>query len=90
MVLVTLGAEGVLIHAPRYDQLRTDRLSAMNSRPQDVAGAGDSLFSSVTLGLCAGADIWLSSYLASAAAACQVSKVGNTPLAIGEIAEVLS
>jgi len=90
MVLVTLGAEGVLIHAPRYDLLRTDRLAAMNSRPQDVAGAGDSLFSSVTLGICAGADIWLSSYLASAAAACQVSKIGNTPLSIGEIAEILS
>jgi rfaE bifunctional protein kinase chain/domain len=89
-VIVTLGSEGVLIHAPRYDQLRTDRLPAMNPRPQDVAGAGDSLFSSVTLALCAGADIWLSSYLASAAAACQVSKVGNTPLSIDEIAEVFS
>jgi rfaE bifunctional protein kinase chain/domain len=89
-VLVTLGAEGLLIHAPSYDVLRTDRLPAMNPRPQDVAGAGDSLFSSVTLGLCAGGDIWLSSYLASAAAACQVSKLGNTPLSIAEIAEVLS
>lgn len=89
-VLVTLGAEGVLIHAPSYEHLRTDRLPAMNPRPQDVAGAGDSLFSSVTLGLCAGGDIWLSSYLASAAAACQVSKVGNKPLAIAEIGEVLS
>lgn len=89
-VLVTLGAEGILIHAPSYDLLRTDRLPAMNPRPQDVAGAGDSLFSCVTLGLCAEGDIWLSSYLASAAAACQVGKVGNTPLSIAEIAEVLS
>jgi rfaE bifunctional protein kinase chain/domain len=89
-VLVTLGAEGLLIHAPSYEHLRTDRLPAMNPRPQDVAGAGDSLFSSVTLGLCAGGDIWLSSYLASAAAACQVSRIGNTPLSVAEIAEVLS
>lgn len=89
-VLVTLGAEGLLIHAPSYDLFRTDRLPAMNPRPLDVAGAGDSLFSCVTLGLCAGGDIWLSSYLASAAAACQVSRIGNTPLSVAEIAEVLS
>jgi rfaE bifunctional protein kinase chain/domain len=89
MVIITLGTEGALIHAPSYDLLRTDRLPAMNMRPQDVAGAGDSLFSCVTLGLCAGGDIWLSSYLACVAAACQVSKVGNTPLTIREIAESL-
>ena len=89
MIIITLGTEGALIHAPSYDLLRTDRLPAMNLWPQDVAGAGDSLFSCVTLGLCAGGDIWLSSYLASVAAACQVSKLGNTPLTIREIAESL-
>jgi rfaE bifunctional protein kinase chain/domain len=88
-ILVTLAAEGVIIHAPSYGNFRTDRLPAMNARPQDVAGAGDSLFSCAALGLSAGADIWLASYLGSAAAACQVSRVGNAPLSAGEIAEAL-
>jgi rfaE bifunctional protein kinase chain/domain len=88
-VIITLGADGLLIHAPRYGLLRTDRIKAMNVRPQDVAGAGDSLLSAVALGLCAGADIWLSAYLGSVAAACQVSVVGNSPLSPQTIAEAL-
>lgn len=89
-VIITLGHDGLLIHAPRYDLLRTDRIKAMNVRPQDVAGAGDSLLSAVALGVCAGADIWLSAYLGSVAAACQVSVIGNSPLNPDMIIEVLS
>jgi rfaE bifunctional protein kinase chain/domain len=89
-VIVTLAGEGAIIHAPKYDLQRTDRLPAMNARPLDVAGAGDSLFSCVAMGLSAGADIWLSSYLASVAAACQVNRIGNTPLTIGEIERALA
>ncbi len=84
-VVITLGAEGLLVHAPKGGQFVTDRLPALNTAPKDVAGAGDSLFTCASLALCAGGDIWQASLLGSVAAACQVGRVGNTPLSSGEI-----
>lgn len=84
-LFVTLGAEGMLIYGDDSGERRTDRLPAFNSSPRDVAGAGDSLFTTASLALCCGANIWQSSYLGSLAAACQTSRVGNTPLTVGDI-----
>jgi rfaE bifunctional protein kinase chain/domain len=79
-LVITLGAEGMLINVKKEDGFRTDRLPAFNVSPKDVAGAGDSFFTSASMALCAGSDIWRSSYLGALAAALQVSRVGNTPL----------
>ena len=86
-VIITLGAEGLLIYAPkdRGDEFVTDRLPAFNSAPKDVSGAGDSLFTCASLALAGGADVWQGAYLGSIAAACQVSRVGNTPLSAEEL-----
>ncbi len=84
-IIITLGSEGLLVHAPKQGAMVTDRLPAMNSAPKDVAGAGDSLFTCTSLALAAGADIWQAGYLGSIAAACQVGRVGNTPLSRDEI-----
>jgi rfaE bifunctional protein kinase chain/domain len=79
-VVITLGAEGLLVHARDGGTYCDDRLPAFNTAPKDVAGAGDSLFACASLALCAGIDIWRSAYLGALAAACQVSRVGNLPL----------
>ena len=79
-VVITLGAEGMLICARDKDDWMTDRLAAMNAAPKDPAGAGDSFFTCASLALRAGRSMWESAYLGSIAAACQVSRVGNTPL----------
>jgi len=81
-IILTLGSEGLLVHAPdRYGKsFVTDRLPTFNNAPKDVAGAGDSLFTCASLALAVGANIWQSAYLGSVAAACQVGRVGNTPL----------
>ena len=84
-IVITLGAEGMLLHAPRKGIYYTDRLPAFNSSPRDVSGAGDSFFASTALALRAGVDIWQAAYLGSLAAACQVSRVGNTPLRAAEL-----
>ena len=84
-VVITLGSDGLLVHAPSGGDLTTDRLPSLNSAPRDVAGAGDCLFACSSLALSAGADIWQSVYLGAVAAACQVSRVGNTPLSSREI-----
>ncbi len=79
-VVITLAAEGMLVHGETPDGHLTDRLEAFNAAPKDVAGAGDSLFTAASMALCAGADIWRATYLGSIAAACQVGRVGNSPL----------
>ena len=88
-VVITLGAEGMLVHAKGKVDWDTDKLPAFNTSPKDAAGAGDSFLTCAAMGLCAGADIWQSVYLGSIAAACQVSRVGNLPLTqIDLIAEI--
>lgn len=92
-VVVTLGAEGVLIHAElmKRNPWPTDRLPALNTAPKDVAGAGDSFLTCAAMALAVGADIWQASYLGSLAAACQVGRIGNIPLTHEElVAEILT
>lgn len=84
-LVITLGAEGMLININKEGAFLTDRLPAFNISPKDVAGAGDSFFTSASMALCVGADIWQSSYLGAMAAALQVSRVGNTPLNTEEL-----
>jgi len=84
-VIVTLGREGLMLFAPGAATIKEDRLPALNSAPRDVAGAGDSLFALTTMALSAGVDIWEAVYLGSIAAACQVSRIGNTPLTTTEL-----
>ena len=79
-VVITLGSEGILVHAANAADGETDRLPAFNTAPRDPAGAGDSFITCAAMALCAGVDIWQSAYLGSLAAACQTARVGNTPL----------
>jgi rfaE bifunctional protein kinase chain/domain len=86
-VLLTLGAEGLLIHSPLTSpsDLLTDRLPAMNSAPKDVSGAGDSLLTCASMAMAVGANICQAAYLGSIAAACQLSRIGNIPLTANEL-----
>ncbi len=87
-IIITLGAEGSLIHAgTNEEKWLTDRLPAFNTAPKDVAGAGDSFLTCASLSLAVGADIWQAAYLGSLAAACQVGRLGNIPLALDELKE---
>ena len=87
-VLLTLGEEGVLVCnkcSEGEEGIRVDNLPAFNARPIDVSGAGDSLLTAASMSLAAGATIWEAAYMGSIAAACQVSRIGNTPLTSDEI-----
>jgi bifunctional ADP-heptose synthase (sugar kinase/adenylyltransferase) len=79
MLIVKLGAEGILAIAPGVE-FGTRSMPAMNRNPVDVAGAGDALLAAAGLALAAGGDIGDCAYLGSVAAAIQVSRVGNIPL----------
>jgi rfaE bifunctional protein kinase chain/domain len=90
-IFITLASEGVIINKYNSkDEFFTDRLTAMNQNPKDVAGAGDSMLSTASLALAVGADIWQAAYLSSIAAACQVSRVGNLPLKKEDIEKELN
>ncbi|MEM9016308.1 MAG: bifunctional ADP-heptose synthase, partial [Verrucomicrobiota bacterium] len=86
-VLLKLGAEGMIIHSKgeKEDSWTTDQLPSFNRQPKDTAGAGDSLLAAAALTLALGGDIWQASFLGSLAAACQVGRIGNTPLTTSEI-----
>jgi rfaE bifunctional protein kinase chain/domain len=90
-VFITLGGEGILIHSPDGFPrgLITDQIPAFNTAPKDVAGAGDCLLICTSMALASGASIWESAYLGSIAAACQVGRVGNSPLAAEEVLQEL-
>jgi rfaE bifunctional protein kinase chain/domain len=91
-ILLKLGEEGLLIHAGMGadNDWLTDRVSALNTAPKDVAGAGDSLLITSALALASGGNIWEAACLGSLAAAVQVGRVGNTPIDIDELLRELS
>ena len=85
-VVMTLASEGILIHSPLgAGPLSDDRLPAFNTAPRDVSGAGDCLLTATALALTCGVDIWKSAYIGSLAAACQVRRIGNIPLAAADL-----
>jgi len=86
-IVITLGAEGLLIHSGDIfsTQWLTDRLPALNIAPKDTAGAGDCLLACSAMAMVLGRSVWESLYLGSVAAACQVGRVGNVPLTASEI-----
>lgn len=86
-IVITLGAEGLLIHAgvPNKVEWLTDRLVALNAAPKDTTGAGDCLLVCSAMAMAVGSPIWESIYLGSIAAACQVGRIGNIPLTASEL-----
>jgi sugar/nucleoside kinase (ribokinase family) len=90
-VVITLAAEGILVHAPQAspDKLITDRLPAFNTSPKDVAGAGDSLLVGTGMALAVGSTIWQATYLGSVIAGIQVGSIGNRPIKASTVLEEL-
>jgi rfaE bifunctional protein kinase chain/domain len=86
-ILLKMGKDGVLIHAPavKSEGWITDQVEALNKFPQDVAGAGDSMLVASALTLAAGGNIWESACIGSLAAAAQVGRVGNIPLKVEDL-----
>jgi rfaE bifunctional protein kinase chain/domain len=86
-IVITLGAEGILIHANISEKniWLTDRLAAFNTSPKDVSGAGDSLLTCTAMAMTLGNDIWNSVFFGSLAAASQVGNLGNIPITSSDL-----
>jgi rfaE bifunctional protein kinase chain/domain len=90
-ILLKMGEDGVLIHAPSEaaDGWLTDQVEALNKFPKDVAGAGDSMLVASALTLAAGGTIWEAAAIGSMASAVQVARVGNIPMKALELISAL-
>jgi len=91
-VFLTLGPDGILIRGGKNSLIQdslTERVEALNNRPIDVAGGGDSLLVTAALALASGATAHEAALVSSIAAAIQVSRLGNTPLRLAEVKVVI-
>ena len=84
---ITLGSEGVFLHRPDSDGKGwvDDQVPALNDSPVDVSGAGDAFLVATAMSMASGADVWSAVLVGSVASACQVGKLGNTPLSRREL-----
>ncbi len=87
-ILLKLGENGVLVNYFKGNW-NTEKISAFNQNPIDVAGAGDSMLVATSLAYSSGANIIESSILGSIASSIQVSRVGNKPLSIVDFINII-
>lgn len=78
-LIVTLGAEGILIRH-QGELLETGNLPAFADTAIDTAGAGDAFLVTASLMLKSGVDIWQAAFMGNIASSVQVNIRGNIPL----------
>jgi rfaE bifunctional protein kinase chain/domain len=88
-LVITLGPDGCLVYDKEGIHVFSEFFPALEPKPVDVAGAGDSMLSSYALSLCFGLDLKEASILASCAAAISINRLGNTPIKPEEVREYL-
>lgn len=85
-LIITLGGDGCALFA-NGEQLA--QLPALRVQVYDVAGAGDTFLSALTLGLVAGCDFVDAAKIATVAAAAVVRKVGVATASVDEMLNLL-
>jgi rfaE bifunctional protein kinase chain/domain len=90
-ILLKLGGDGVIIHGTDSEGqiISTDQVPALNDSFVDTSGAGDSLLAAAALSLASSATIYEATLLGSLVAAIQVGRIGNTPITISSVTELL-
>jgi len=76
-VLLTLGESGIAVFEKSGKE---NRMPTKARKVADVSGAGDTVISTLTIGLAAGADIYEASFLANYAAGVVCGEVGIVPI----------
>ncbi|MDD5669528.1 MAG: PfkB family carbohydrate kinase, partial [Candidatus Omnitrophica bacterium] len=86
-ILVTLGEQGMRLFEKNG---RITHIPTFAQEVFDVSGAGDTVISTFTMGLCAGADKLSSAYISNVAAGIVVGKVGTAVITCNELIERIS
>lgn len=84
-----LGSDGTVFNN-YYKRFYTDRVSALNSSPKDISGAGDSFLIGSAIALSNGATFKESIYLGSLLSAIQITREGNIPITDKEIIKFIN
>ncbi|MFH0828192.1 MAG: D-glycero-beta-D-manno-heptose-7-phosphate kinase [Candidatus Omnitrophota bacterium] len=82
-LLITLGEQGMWL----FEQDSDNHISTVAQEVFDVSGAGDTVISAFTLGLCAGAEKLEAAHIANFAAGIVVGKVGTATATTEELLE---
>jgi rfaE bifunctional protein kinase chain/domain len=85
-LLLTLGEEGIAVYEKGKQE---KRMPTKARKVADVSGAGDTVISTLTMALAAGADIIEASYLANYAAGIVCEEVGIVPIEIDKLFETI-
>lgn len=90
-IILTLNSEGILIYKKlkKDNDFRVDKLPALNTRPKDISGSGDSLLIMSSISLSLGLSIWEASWVGSLFAALQSSTIGNQPIKLVDLKNLL-
>jgi bifunctional ADP-heptose synthase (sugar kinase/adenylyltransferase) len=91
-VILKMGGDGMLIHSMQAKGIhpQTETLQALNQNPVDVSGAGDSLLVVASLAMSIGAPLSTAALLGNIAAFVQVGRIGNKPLTVPELKQVIA
>ena len=81
-VLVTLGAEGIALFDKAGNEMR---MPTKARKVADVSGAGDTVISTLTMAMLAGANIYEAAYLANYAGGIVCKEVGIVPIEIDNL-----
>jgi len=86
-VLLTLGEKGIAL----FERGKTERKIPTKARKvSDVSGAGDTVISTLTMALTAGADIYDAAYLANYAGGLVCQEVGIVPIELNNLFNAVS
>ena len=97
-LFVTLEKRGMVVFERRSQdrkssrwsgRLRSEHLPSLAGHPVDRLGCGDALLAGATLSLAAGGSLMQSAYIGNAAAAIEISMLGNHPIAIDQLRDWL-
>jgi len=85
-VLLTLGEGGIAVFEKNKPEMR---MPTKARKVADVSGAGDTVISTLTIALAAGADIYEASYLANYAGGLVCEEVGIVPIEIDKLFDTI-
>lgn len=85
-ILLTLGEDGIAVFEKGKPE---KRMPTKARKVADVSGAGDTVISTLTMALAAGANIWEASYLANYAGGIVCEEIGIIPIEIDKLFDTI-
>ncbi|HRI46828.1 MAG TPA: D-glycero-beta-D-manno-heptose-7-phosphate kinase [Ignavibacteriaceae bacterium] len=85
-ILLTLSEEGIAVFQKGFEE---KRIPTKARKVADVSGAGDTVISTLTMALSAGADIYEASYLANYAGGIVCEEVGIVPIELNTLFDMV-